>query len=242
MPVRTDLVFQIADETALDRLKADVAKHGAILAPLGTSAPPPQFSDAEVTLKTAHAKTIGKVSGQVVQVTELGEVVVMLSAESKDAVSQYEFETSAAPSISPGGLDPSKPLWSQYEAMSRTEKMKLARQGNAEGRRMVLKDRDQILHKMVLNNPGLTVKELVSILRNNQASAVMIKSIMERSEWMTNLSLMEALVFNPLTPTDKAVKLVPKISMDAARRIVKTGKCKEAVKRAARLRVHPRDR
>jgi hypothetical protein len=242
MGAKTNLVFQITDENALERLQTDVEQHGAMLVPLGTAAPPQQFSEAEVLLKNFETKTIGKLVGQVVQVSELGEVVVMLSAVSKDALTQLQLEKNTAHSIFPGGLDPSKPLWAQYEAMSRTEKIKLARQGNAEGRRMILKDRDQMLHKMVLNNPGLSVKELVSIVRNNQASAVMLKSIMERSEWMGNISLMEALVFNPLTPTDKAVKLVPKISIDAARRIVKTGSAKEPVKRAARLRVHSRGR
>lgn len=233
--------FTIANEIGLTRLQEESKNHGAILVPLQGQSIPAQFAEVHVRLCDLERNVLAKLDGQFVQLSEFGEAVIMLSAQSKDAVVGLDLQApKATPNVFPGGLDPSKPLWAQYEAMNRTEKIKLARQGNAEARRMVLKDRDQMLHKMVLNNPGLSVKELVSIVRNNQASAVMIKSIMERSEWMGNLALLEALVFNPLTPTDKAVKLVPKISMEAARRIVKTGKAKEAVKRAARLRVHKR--
>ena len=233
--------FSIANEVGLEKLKEEAKTHGAILVPLAGHPVPAQFADVNIRLYDIEKNSLAELKGQFVQLSEFGEVVIMLSPQSKDTVAALDLQPAKpATNVFPGGLDPSKPLWAQYEAMNRTEKIKLARQGNAEARRMVLKDRDQMLHKMVLNNPGLSVKELVSIVRNNQASAVMLKSIMERSEWMGNLALLEALVFNPLTPTDKAVKLVPKISMEAARRIVKTGKAKEAVKRAARLRVHKR--
>jgi hypothetical protein len=144
-----------------------------------------------------------------------------------------------APSLDTSGQ---APLWAQYAQMHKRDKLKLAKFGNADARRVVLKDRDQSLHIHVLANPGLTAKELSSIIRNKQASPALLKRVLERTDFMSNISVVEALVFNPHTPLREAEKLVAKVSMDAARRITKAQNLRAPIVRAARRRVHARAR
>jgi hypothetical protein len=231
------LVVEVEDEDDLVILQAEAQSHSAILAPLDGQAAPAQFSPAFVTVKTESGRKIIDVSGQVVQVTPNEEAVVMLDDEAKTKLAGARF--SRPKQIV--DLDPNKPLWVQYEAMDKATKIKLAKFGGVEARRLILKDRDASLQGLLLNNPGLKESELVSVIKNNLASPALIKRIMERQEYMSSMAIMEALVFSPLTPVAAAAKMVPKISMDAARRLVK-GKYREPLKRAARRRVHAKMR
>ncbi len=129
------------------------------------------------------------------------------------------------------------PLWAKWEDMSKAERIRVARYGNADARRMVLKDRDPMLHRMVLNNPGLTPNELVALLRGGAASSALVRAVTERSELVGNITVADALVHSPHTPLDIAVRLVAKIPIESAKRIAKAGNLRAGVVGAARKRV-----
>jgi hypothetical protein len=260
------LTLPLEDGAAFDTLRAEVASHGGLMVPLAGADVPLQ-SDVEVKLIAPPEREVVAVHGRVVQHIG-GEAVVLLDEENQERVLDAEYPTGiayhheeaeggeAAPAedaedeeeadgkarrgsgIGPPELKHGVPLWAQYAELGKGDRIKLARYGNADARRLVLKDRDQSLHAFVLSNPGLTAKELVALIRNKQASPALISRILERSDLMSNISVQEALVFNPHTPTQDAVKLVPKIPLDAARRIVKAQGLRGPIVRAARKRVH----
>lgn len=129
------------------------------------------------------------------------------------------------------------PVWKRYAEMTRPEKIKLARTGNEAERRAVLKDRDSSIHHFVLNNPNMKPKELAALIRGGGVSGPFIKKLCERHDLVNARGIKEALVVNPLTPTDVAVRLVAKVPIDLARRIARSSTYKPQVVNAAKKRV-----
>src|SRR5690606_8502646 len=79
------------------------------------------------------------------------------------------------------------PLWATWEEMTKPDRIKLARYGHADARRLVLKDRDPMLHRMVLNNPGLTPTALVALLKGGAASSSFVRAVTERNDLVGNI-------------------------------------------------------
>lgn len=135
-----------------------------------------------------------------------------------------------------GSLD-DEPLWKRWASMTKPEKMRVARYGNQAERRIVLKDRDTSLHLQVLNNPGITPREIAGLIKAGRVNSVFLRHVLERSQLMSNRVIAEALVTNPHTPIPVAVRLVDRIPIEMARRIAKSGELRAPVVAAARKRV-----
>ena len=215
---------------------------GGILA-LGGSLPE-LFATVELTI-VVDGRSVATFSGQVVNL--FGDQVAMLFDDSAKAAIASGATPSAA-SDAPSEPDPSSdgnprpgrhdsPVWKRYAEMTRPEKMKLARSGNEAERRAVLKDRDSSIHHFVLNNPNMKPKELTSLIRGGGVSGAFLKKLCERPDLMNNRAVAEALVVNPLTPTDVAVRLVARVPLEMARRIARSTTYKPQVVNAAKKRV-----
>ncbi len=126
------------------------------------------------------------------------------------------------------------PLWKRYETMGKAEKIKLARHGNADARRLILRDRDQSLHQFILTNPGLSAREVASMVRAGAVNPTMLQRITSRDVWMNNPLVIEALVKNPFTPIKLAVSLVPRLRKETVKRIAKSGNLRGPILAAAR--------
>ena len=226
------LSHSLPNREAWEALQAEVAQHQAFSFDLPAGSPSPDLlTPIELELK-AHGQTFLSIEVQVVLFTE-GRVAVLLPAASQQALAQTPF-----PALSQVNIDESdKPLWVQYESMTKAEKIKLARQGNAEGRRLISRDLDQSLHLFLLQNPGLGGAEMAKLIRSGGAGVSLLKSLNQRPDLMGNPQVIEALVANPKTPTPMAVQLVAKLPLESARRIAKTGRAKAQIVTAARKRV-----
>ena len=117
------------------------------------------------------------------------------------------------------------------------QKLRLAKHGNAEARRLLLKEPDPALHLQVLNNPGITGAEVAALIKGGAASPGFVRAVASRAELVGQGSVMEALVLSPKTPLDIAVKLMGQVPLALAKRIAKTGKGRGAVVQAAKRRV-----
>lgn len=129
------------------------------------------------------------------------------------------------------------PVWKRYQEMTRVEKIKVARGGNEAERRAVLKDRDSSLHHFVLNNPNMKPKELAALIRGGGVSGAFLKKLCERHDFLSNRAVAEALVVNPQTPVDVAVRLVGRIPVELCRRIARSTNYRPQVVNAAKKRV-----
>ncbi len=219
------------DEDTWDDIREQVAADGGALLPGPPGHVAELFAPVEVQF-LLDGKPLTTITGQLVHHAPRGDLALTFDDDNRRRIARATGRR--------GGGDAgttNAPLWKRYQEMSRAEKLKLARQGNMDERRMVLKDRDASLHVHVLNNPGMTPKELAQLIRAGGVSVAFLQKVCERTELLGNAGVASALVGNPATPTNIAVRLVQRIPLEHARRIAKSTNYKQAVVTAARKRV-----
>lgn len=227
------LELDVVDQADWDQHLEGLRGHGGLMVPVPASASLALFETVEVKVRF-RARDVGRAEGRVVQMAPDGRAAVLFEGDAKDSLEALQLTASRGASTSAGG---DQPLWARYETLTKPEKIKLARQGNADVRRRILRDPDQSLHGFLLSNPGVTANEVVGWFRGGLVPRNLIDLILQRSELSSNLQIMEALVQDPRTPIPAALKMVPRISMETCRRIAKAGKHRAQIVSAARKRV-----
>ncbi len=225
-----ELNVTITDETEWKTLVEHVSSMGAAMVPHGGQQP--LRPGLEVSLELAHAgQPLLTLKAEVIHVYE-DQVAVGLQPAEKDKLCDFKF---GAPKEAVEA-EP-KAMWKRYEQLSKVEKLKMARHGNADARRRVLKDRDSSLHMHVLNNPGLKPREISSMVRSGYVNPDFLKRIVGRKDLMANHEVVDSIINNPHTPVPVAVSLLPRLRLEAVRRIAKQGRLRDAIVKAARKRV-----
>lgn len=233
-----ELTLDLADGAALTALQNDIKAHGALSVPLAGGTAPSLFARAGVAV-TLRGALLAEVQGQVVQLLPGDQVAVLVDEAERAHILEADPAAAATPAPAAGttGDYSSEPLWSRIAGMSKAEKLKLAKHGNADARRLILKLPDPMLHQQVLTNPGLTANEVAALIGGGAASPSFIKAALARQELASNLAVMEAMVVSPHTPLHDAIRMVDRISLELARRIAKGGKARGQVVHAAKRRV-----
>ncbi|MCA9552119.1 MAG: hypothetical protein KC933_18910 [Myxococcales bacterium] len=225
----TCLRLELPDAEAWAAHQAGLQAHGGLMVPGGGAANVALFEPVEV--EVAHAGRVhARAEGRVVQLSAAGEAAVLFEGAAKEALLALTLSD-------PTAATADAPLWARYETLSRAEKLKLARNGNPDARRRVLRDPDQAIHPFLLTNPGLTAQEVVGWLRSGLVPGALTEQIAKRPELIGNQGVVDALVQDPKTPMPVALRLLPKVSMETCRRIAKAGKLRQQIVSAARKRV-----
>jgi hypothetical protein len=222
---------EITDRKTWDALVVEVEQHGAVMFPRNGSADLQPFATMEVVLRRQSSEIV-RATGTIVHLSDENVVFSFEHAERERLVSAA-FAAGGTRSGASDKGDSEQPLWVRYETLSKPERIKLARRGNADARRMVLKDRDQSLHIHIIGNPGLTTSELARLIRAG-VNAKMLEQITRQDRFMNNPSVIEALVRNPFTPIKLAISLVPKLRKEIVKRIAKRGNLRAPIVSAAR--------
>ncbi len=165
------------------------------------------------------------------------EVIHLYEAQIAIAFSENEKRTLLGTPFDKKQRENTVALWKRYETLAKVDKIKLARQGNADGRRRVLKDRDPSLHLFVLQNPGLKPAEIAGFVRSGFVNPELLKRIISRKDIIASHDVVDAIVNNPTTPIPMAVSLLPRLRVESVRRIAKQGRLRDAIVKAARKRV-----
>lgn len=256
----------IRDPSHWEVLRAQLGAHGGITVQVSQEALPRPFSQVEAVF-VGPGGEFARATGQAVHITPQGLVSLVFSAEVRamllaacpaaapaDAAARAPSQAPTGEGIAEEALDgpregraaaaapggppeEARPLWMRYVGLPMAEKVRLARQGNLEARRLVLKDRDQSLHQHLLNNPGLTTEEVAMLIRSGGAGAAFIQGVAKRPDLLSNPGVAEAIVLHPRTPVPLALQLVPRLSLDVARRIARSGELRLPIVQAARRRV-----
>jgi hypothetical protein len=129
------------------------------------------------------------------------------------------------------------PVFKQYEAMTRPEKIHWAKYGNESQRRQVLRDRDASLHPLVLQNGQMTPREVAALMSTGSVSGQFVVALAERESLHRDTAIVLALVQHPLTPIHIAERLVARLPVETLRRIAKSTTLKTQIVAAARKRV-----
>ena len=117
------------------------------------------------------------------------------------------------------------------------EKVQKALHGTRDERNLILRDRDRTLHPFVLKNPQLDADDVVTIARNPQMAAEMLKQIGERKDWLQRPAVALALARNPRTPAELAVHALDFLPLEALRQIAKGNTALPHVTQAARKKL-----
>jgi len=187
----------------------------------------------------ADVKVLQILAGYGIAVSVPAEVVAQLQNRSgKDtgttAAKHERFDTVAPPG------EPTRVARSTtqpIEAMSHAEKIQLALHGNRDQRMALLRDPNRALHQYVLKNPQTNADDVLTIAKNAQMSADLLKQIGERREWFQRPQIALALARNPKTPPDLAVRALEYVPMDALRQMAKGVGALPHVAAAARKKV-----
>ena len=229
-----DLTKQIEDEAEWEALKESVQQYGGLMVPVTSGDAPQLFQRVRVRIKRG-SKILVSVDAQLVQLSPNGDAAVLVDGDQKNKIAEARYEPAMPTKATTSNA--AAPLWVRMKEMSKVEKLQMAKQGNQDARRMILKDSDTSIHIHILNNPRLTANEVASFINAGAASVPFIKAVSERSELMGNQGVVEALVMNPQTSLNMATRLVGRISLGLARRIVKTNAGRAPIVAAARKRV-----
>lgn len=86
------------------------------------------------------------------------------------------------------------------------QKIKLALLGGQTARGILIRDSNRMIPQYVLENPKLTENEVIDYARNTQMDEQVLRLIGNNSSWTKSYALKYALVANPKTPIDVALK------------------------------------
>jgi hypothetical protein len=101
------------------------------------------------------------------------------------------------------------------------EKTKLAMKGNLEIRKILIKDPIKLIAKAVLNNSGITAKEIALIANNAATPIELISYIANTKSLSRHYQVKMALITNPKLPIKQGLRLLEVIRMSDLKKIAK---------------------
>lgn len=99
-------------------------------------------------------------------------------------------------------------LWSTIAKLPVGKKIKLAYFGNAQVRAVLVRDTNKVVAMAVTKSPRLTDSEVISIARNRNVSADVLRAIARNKEMFKLYAVKVALVTNPKCPTSVSLPIV----------------------------------
>jgi hypothetical protein len=127
--------------------------------------------------------------------------------------------------------DPERFLPGARRTLTLGERKALARAGRRELFLQLLADPDASVIRALLENPRLVEKDVIAIAARRPTRADVLRALFA-SRWCARYHVKRALVMNPWTPTDVAVRLLPSLA-DGDRRLVADDPNLSAAVRAA---------
>lgn len=97
-------------------------------------------------------------------------------------------------------------LENQIRKMKVMEKMQLALKGNIEARNILMKSPNKMIQECVLNNPKISMDEVIRYAKNKTMREELIRIIATNREWAKNYMVRLNLVWNPKTPMTQSMK------------------------------------
>ncbi|MFI5366341.1 MAG: hypothetical protein ACHQ4J_12030 [Candidatus Binatia bacterium] len=106
------------------------------------------------------------------------------------------------------GKPVNKSLYAQILNMKIGERIKLALKGNRDARAILIRDPNRLIQRFVMQNPRITDDEILTMARNRNLDAELLRRIGEHKSWSRNYQVKLALVTNPKTPLATAMHYV----------------------------------
>ena len=117
------------------------------------------------------------------------------------------------------------------------EKVKTAMFGDAVARMLLISDANRIVQEAVLKNPQIQDSEIESFAKNKNTPENVLRIIAGTKDWTRAYSVQLALVNNPKTPSDVAMKWLKYLRKNDLRKIAKSKNVPNVVSVTARKRL-----
>lgn len=243
----------VLDQPAAVRAQSAHLAHGALLVPMPDPAPRP-LELLDVRVVGPDGLVVEGLAARVVQVlpgTGLALALAdpegaraalapLLAAAATDAPAARSGEAPAARSGEAPAAEDGEPAGTLYErirGMSKAERRQLALHGDRAARLAIIKSPDKDVHQFVIQNPALTLDEVLYIAGYRQTHPEVLKRIAETREWVQNPRVLSNLVCNPKLPAPVAVRLLDRLPLQEVGRIARSSSTPPAVQAAARRKV-----
>lgn len=92
------------------------------------------------------------------------------------------------------------------QLMGIAEKIKMALSGDKEWRAILIKDTNKLVSGSVIKNPRITEAEIHTLVKSGVQNDEIIRLICANKEWIKNYKIRKALVENPRTPVQNALR------------------------------------
>lgn len=202
-----------------------------MLVPLDGDAPAP-MTDIELSVESAGGKA--QVNARVVHVG--GDGTVGLAFDDVPAARKRLdplFQRARGGGGSAGGEN----LRLRITRMNSLEKQELALTGDRPARMAILKDSNKALHSLLLKNRKITSEEIRMIAGFRNANPDALGKIAQNKDWVRDPRIVTALVSNPKTPPQVAIRLLDRVARTELRRLAKGVDVPPAIARAARRKL-----
>jgi hypothetical protein len=132
---------------------------------------------------------------------------------------------------------PAAPLNVAGRTLTLGERKSLARGGRREMLDRLMRDPAAPVIRILLGNPRLTERDVVAIAARRPQLPGIQHEIARSRRWISRYTVKLALVLNPYTPTDLAVRLVGLLQAPELRQVATEGALGEILRAAARRRL-----
>jgi hypothetical protein len=105
-----------------------------------------------------------------------------------------------------------KTVMQKLAFMTVVQRLTLALRGGREERMLLIRDPNKLVQKSVLLSPRLTESEVESFASMANLSAEILRSISLNRQFMKAYAIARNLVFNPKTPLDASLHLLPRLT------------------------------
>lgn len=99
------------------------------------------------------------------------------------------------------------------QIMGIAEKIKMALSGDKEWRTILIKDSNKLISGSVIKNPRITDEEIHALVKTGVQNDEMMRLICANKEWIKNYNIRKALVENPRTPVQNALRYLTTLAV-----------------------------
>jgi hypothetical protein len=133
--------------------------------------------------------------------------------------------------------DRNQTVWDRVRGLPRTEKLILATTAEQSERAVLVQDNDPRVLLSLLMNPRVTMDEVARIAKSSFQTYQIAELIVKTGQWMASLDVRLALIRNPKTPPQFALRILPTLPDSEVKTIARGESASTALKQAAQRRL-----
>ena len=134
----------------------------------------------------------------------------------------------------PIGEDERRSIAAQIARLSVPGKVELAVRGNREVRRILSRDGSSMVARAVIGSPKLSEDDIVSYAASSLTHEDVLRFIADSRQWTANRQVVSALVLNPRTPPQAAIRFLKTYQTSELRALTQNRSLSAAVRQEAR--------